>query len=312
MGEVERGDPGLNQAGPAGTLRAYLDLTRAHFAPVWPVLFLSGTALASTRYDGLTWILAGKVALIGLLGFEGGIVLNDYVDRKIDVQDIDPRLTRYWRPFGTRPLAGGLIPPGNALALFTILAFSAAALIATLPFPHSVYVGAIMVYSYGMETFYQLKKSRQRFPFAQLLGRTDLALFPVAGYLTLGSPDIMALLIFLFLYPWAEAHLGVNDLADLVNDRVRGMKTVPILLGLQGNIAWIAIFSLIHAGTAFDLLWHLGPIAWAGCGAGLLLLLVANLRIVKERTPEAALRALPLFHASLLVYAGSLILSSVF
>jgi 4-hydroxybenzoate polyprenyltransferase len=169
-----------------------------------------------------------------------------------------------------------------------------------------------MVYSYGMETFYQLKKRRQRFPVAQLLGRTDLALFPVAGYLTLGSPDTMALLIFLFLYPWAEAHLGVNDLADLVNDRVRGMKTVPILLGLQGNIAWIAIFSLIHAGTAFDLLLDLGPIAWAGCGAGLLLLLLTNLRIAKKRTPEAALGALPLFHASLLIYAGAVILDSVF
>ncbi|MDD1665101.1 MAG: UbiA family prenyltransferase [Methanomicrobiales archaeon] len=311
MGEVERRDPQVNPAGQAGILRAYLDLTRAHFAPVWPILFLSGLVLASTRYDGLTWILAGKAALIGLLGFEGGIVLNDYIDRKIDVRDIDPRLTRYWRPFGTRPLAGGVIPPGNALALFAVLALSAGALIATLPFPHSLYVGLIMVYSYGMETFYQLMKRRQRLPVAQLLGRTDLALFPVAGYLALGHPDELALLIFLFLYPWAEAHLGVNDLADLVNDRVRGMKTVPVLLGVQGNIAWIAIFSLIHAGTAFDLHISLGPIAWAGCGAGLLLLLFANLRIAKEGTPESALRSLPLFHASLLIYAVSLILDSV-
>jgi 4-hydroxybenzoate polyprenyltransferase len=301
----------LNQAGPAGTLRAYLDLTRAHFAPIWPVLFLSGLALASARYNGLTWTLAGKAALIGLLGFEGGIVLNDYVDRRIDARDIDPSLTRYWRPFGTRPLARGLIPPGKALALLALLALSAGALIATLPFPHSLYVGAIMVYSYGMETFYQLQKRRQRYPIAQFLGRTDLALFPVAGYLALGYPDIMALLIFFFLYPWAQAHLGVNDLADLLNDRVRGMKTVPISLGILGNIAWIAIFSLIHAGTAFDLLQHLGPLAWAGCGAGLLLILVANLRIVKEKTPESALRALPLFHASLLVYAVSMIMDVI-
>jgi 4-hydroxybenzoate polyprenyltransferase len=296
----------------AGALRAYLDLTRAHFAPVWPVLFLSGFALAGAGYGGIPWIFAGKVALIGLLGFEGGIVLNDYLDRNTDTRDVDPGLTRYWRPFGTRPLAEGLIPTGHALALFIVLALSAGALIATLPFPHSLYVGAIMVYSYGMETFYQLKKRGQRFPAAQLLGRTDLALFPVAGYLTIGHPDGVALLLFLFLYPWAEAHLGVNDLADLRNDRVRGLKTVPILLGLQGNIAWIAIFSLIHAGTAFDLLLHLGPIAWGGCAAGLILLLLANLRIAKKRTPEAALGALPLFHASLFIYAASLFLDSVF
>ena len=96
-----------------------------------------------------------------------------------------------------------------------------------------------------------------------------------------------------------------------MNDRVRGIKTVPILLGFQGNIAWIAIFSQIHAGTTFDLLLHLGPFAWAGCAAGLLLILLANLWVVKERTPEAALRALPLFHASLLIYAGALILDSI-
>jgi 4-hydroxybenzoate polyprenyltransferase len=89
------------------------------------------------------------------------------------------------------------------------------------------------------------------------------------------------------------------------------MRTVPVLLGLRLNIAWIAIFSVIHAGTAFDLLMHLRPIALAGCGAGLLLLLLANLRIVKGQTPEAALRVLPLFHASLLVYAVSLIVGSV-
>jgi 4-hydroxybenzoate polyprenyltransferase len=312
MADAERGGPGLNRPGPAAPLRAYLDLTRAHFAPVWPILFLSGLALASTRYGGLTWILAAQAVFIGLLGFEGGIVLNDIVDRGIDARDVDPQLTRYWRPFGTRPIAEGLIPPSHALALFAILALSAAALIATLPSPHSLYVGIIMVYSYGMEIFYQIWKRNQRLPVAQLLGRTDLALFPVAGYLALGSPDLIALLLFLFLYPWAEAHLGVNDLADLVNDRVRLLKTVPILLGIRGNIAWIAIFSLVHAGTAFDLLQHLGPVAWAGSGVALLLLLLANLRIVEERTPESALRALPLFHASLLIYAVAVITDAVF
>lgn len=305
---MNQGRPG----GMAGALRAYLDLTRAHFAPVWPVLFLSGFALAGAGYGGIPWILAGKVALIGLLGFEGGIVLNDYLDRNTDTRDVDPGLTRYWRPFGTRPLAEGLIPTGHALALSLILALSAAALIATLPFPHSLYVGGIMAYSYAVEVFYQLAKRNQQFPFAQLLGRTDLALFPVAGYLTVGHPDGVALLLFLFLYPWAEAHLGVNDLADLRNDRVRGMRTVPVLYGVQGTVAWVAIFSLIHAGTAFDLLWHLGPIAWGGCAAGLILLLLANLWIAKKRTPEAALGALPLFHASLFIYAVSLILESVF
>jgi 4-hydroxybenzoate polyprenyltransferase len=294
--------------------KAYLDLTRAHFAIVWPVLALSGLALASTRYGGLSWILAGKVALAALFGFEAGMVLNDIVDRRLDTRDIDPRMTRYWRPFGTRPLAAGTIPLSHALALFALLVLATAAIILTLPWPHSAYVGAIMAASYGLEAFYQLKKRDQRFPVAQLAGRIDLALFPVAGYLALGSPDTTALLLFLVFYPWAEAHLGVNDLADLVNDRARGMKTVPVLYGIDRGVAWIAAFSIVHVAMAIFFLGTTGtlsPLVWAGFLAGFILLADANRRILKERTPEAALGVLPLFHASLLIDAVSLIFGSI-
>jgi 4-hydroxybenzoate polyprenyltransferase len=297
--------------GIPGAVKAYLDLTRAHFALVWPVLFLAGLALASTFYPGVTWPLAGKAALIGLFGFEAGMVLNDIVDRRPDARDVDTRMTRYWRPFGTRPLAAGAIPPSRAIALFIALVSAAAALILTLPYPHSAYVMAIMAGSYVLEVFYQLKKRDQGFPVAQLLGRIDLALFPVAGYLALGSPDITALLLFLVMYPWAEAHLGVNDLADLVNDRARGMKTVPVLFGTGGCVAWIVIFSLVHAGSAILFLLPLGALVRAGFAAGFLLLAIANLRILRRRTPEAALGALPFFHGSLLLYALSLIFGSI-
>jgi len=304
-------EEGRPQAGMAARARVYLDLTRAHFAPVWPVLFLAGLTLASTRYPGLTWALAGKAALIGLLGFEAGMVLNDIVDCRLDARDVDPRFSRYWRPFGTRPLPAGLTPPSHAIALFVVLVVATSAVILTLPYPHSGYVGAIMVTSYALEVYYQLKKRDQRFPIAQLVGRIDLALFPVAGYLALGFPDTTALLLFLVMYPWAEAHLGVNDLADLVNDRARGMKTIPVLFGIDGCIAWIGGFSLVHAGTAIALLLPLGSLTRAGFATGLLLLAVANLRIRKVRTPEAALGVLPLFHGSLLLYAMALVLGSL-
>ncbi len=294
--------------------KAYLDLTRAHFAIVWPILALAGLALASTRYTGLTWLLAAKVALGALFGFEAGMVANDIVDRRPDTRDIDQRMTRYWRPFGTRPLAAGVIPVSHALALFILLVISTIAIILTLPWPHSAYVGAIMAASYGLEVFYQLAKRGQRFPVAQLAGRIDLALFPVAGFLALGFPDTTALLLFLAFYPWAEAHLGVNDLADVVNDRERGMKTIPILFGTEGCIRWISLFSLLHVAMALLLLFSLLPlgiISGAGFLSAFLLLLLANLRITGNRTPEAALGALPLFHGSLLIEAAALILGSV-
>ena len=207
-------------------LRAYIDLMRLQFFFAWPLLFGSGYLLATMTYGGFSWLVLAKVALIGFTGFEAGLVLNDYIDRDLDKKEVEGRLTRYWRLSGTRPLPAGLIPPTHVLMLFLMCAGIAAALIVTLPYPHSVYVLLLAMYCYAMEIFYQKEKQiPQVFPFPQIFGRTDFALFPVAGYLCAGSADTTALLYFVFFYPFALAHLGVNDLIDEANDRARGLRT---------------------------------------------------------------------------------------
>ncbi|MDD4255774.1 MAG: UbiA family prenyltransferase, partial [Methanofollis sp.] len=292
-------------------LRAYADLLRIHFAFAWPLLFCSGLFLAFGTYGGFSWSLVVTAALIGLFGFEAGMVLNDYVDRERDTRDVEGRLTRYWRLFGTRPLAEGEIPARHALALFLLLALAALALTATLPYPHSLFVAGIMAYSYAVEVFYQVKKRDQRFPIAQVVGRTDFALFPVAGYLVAGMPDLTALLYFLFFYPYALAHLGANDLVDVTNDRARGMRTVPILYGTRAGVLWVSGFTAVHGGAALLFAGALGTVARAGLLVGFALLVVANLVILRGRTPEAAMRVLPLFHLAMVVYAAGMIVGAV-
>ena len=305
------------------TLAALADLTRIHFFFVWPLLFCSGLVLASLTYEGLTWGLAGRAALIGLSGFLAGLVLNDYVDREYDRRDVDESLTRYWRPFKARPIPAGRISPRTAFAVFLILAGTAAALAATLPAPHNLYVLGIMGYSYAVEYFYQRKKRRQTLPIAQIVGRTDFALFPVAGYLVIGSPDVTALLYFLFFYPWTLAHLAANDIADIANDRARGMATVPrltfgltgsapedptpVLYGMRGAALWVLGFSAAHAVMAAVFGLTLGPVATPGFAVALLLLSAANALILRGKSADAAMRALPLMHASLLVEAVAII-----
>lgn len=294
------------------TLRAYIDLTRIQFFFAWPLLFCSGYLLATRGGDTFSWFSLLKVALIGLFGFEAGLVLNDYIDRNFDRRDIETdKLTKYWRVFGTRPIAQRLIPPQHALALFLVLALITALLILTLPYPHSIFVLGIMLYSYAVEAFYQVKKRDETYPVAQVIGRTDFALFPVAGYLAAGFPDMNALLYFLFFYPFALAHLGANDLVDLKNDQSRGLQTVTTLYGVQGTSTWILGFTIINAFTAALFMTVLGPIARAGLITGLLLLAVANVVILKKKTPAVALRVLPLFHLTMIVYAGSILLDSV-
>lgn len=292
------------------TIKAYVDLTRIQFFFVWPLLFLSGLFLSFPAYGGFDWLLVAKAAAIALLGFEAGFVLNDYVDRDLDAKDVEhDKLTKYWRVFGRRPLASGLVPARNALMLFVVLAAAAGALILTLPPPHSYWVLAIMAYSYAVEVFYQLKKRRQGFPLAQLIGRTDFSLFPVAGYLVNGQPDVIPLLYFLFFYPYAQAHLGMNDLIDVANDEARGLKTIPVLYGLRRTGLWVLGFTALHVVGALAFATVLKPAAIVGVAVGLILLIAANIAVQRRPTPESALRVLPMFHVAMLIYTASLILS---
>ncbi len=298
--------------GITATLKAYADLLRIHFFFAWPLLFCAGLALGTTAYGDFSWGLLLHGALIGFFGFEAGLVLNDYIDRDLDKRDIEHRrLTKYWRMFGRRPLPTGSVTPEAAFRLFAALFAITLFLIALLPSPHSWFVFLIMLYSYGAEALYQFVKRDQTFPLAQLLGRTDFALFPVAGYLCAGYPDMTALAFFIFFYPFAMAHLGVNDLADLANDRARELKTIPVLFGLSGTAYWICGFTLIHVLGVALFFPYVGTIARFGMIAGLLLLGAANVIVVTGKGADAAMKALPLFHVSMVIYAGSILLSGL-
>ena len=282
-------------------LRAFADLARIHFLPVWPLVFCSGLALSAEVYGGFTWSLAARAVAMAACGFTAGLILNDYIDRDLDRRDVSPVFSRYWRPFGTRPIPSGTVQPWEALALFLALAAAATALALTFPWPRPAWLIGLGLYSYCVEAFYQVAKRRQRFPFAQLVGRTDFALFPVAGYLCLGYPDALALRFFLAFYPWTLVHLAVNDLADLENDRARGLATIPVLYGTRGTAAWIGGWAALHlvAGAFFYPL--LGPVPLAAWAAASLLLIIVVGRILADPVPEKGLALLPVLHLSLLI-----------
>ncbi len=293
-------------------IKAYSDLLRLHFFFVWPVLFSAGLFFGFTFNGGFSWTLVLKAVLIGFFGFEAGLVLNDIVDANLDKKELptDKRLTKYWRPFGQRPLVQGLISPRNAALVFLVLLAITLTLIATLPNPNSFYVFGLMVVAYCLEIFYQIKKRNEQLPVAQIFGRIDFALFLVAGYLVVGNPDFYALLIFLFFYPLALAHLGVNDLIDVANDKAKGMNTPPTLYGIKATTYWVLFFSVCHFATALLFLYFLGNyLAIGGFVVSFGLLTVANAVIFSGRNSMAAIKALPLFHVSMLIYAVTIIVT---
>jgi len=293
-------------------IKAYMDLTRLHFFFVWPILFCAGLFLAFQYHDSFSWLLVGKVALIGFLGFEAGLVLNDIVDGDIDKKDVEfDKLTKYWRVFGKRPISQGLITRRNAILLFGVLVAVTSILIFTLPFPQALYVFGIMVVCYCLEIFYQIKKRSQNFPFAQVIGRIDFTLFPLAGYLCLGTPNVNILLFGFFFYPLALAHLGVNDISDVANDQVKEMKTIPIMYGLKGTVYWILFFSILHLVATIFFLNVLGTVAIVGFALGFSLIAIGNLIIMKGKNAASGMKALPMFHVAMLIYAITIIVEYV-
>ena len=120
-----------------------------------------------------------------------------------------------------------------------------------------------------------------------------------------------ALLFFVFFYPLALAHLGVNDIIDVANDRVKDMKTIPILYGMKGTSYWILFFSIIHVVAATVFLTVLGTVAGVGFALGFVLLSIGNYIILKGKSAASGMKALPLFHVTMLIYAVSIILEYV-
>ncbi len=285
-------------------VKAYMDLLRLHFFFVWPVLFCFGLFFAFQFYGGFSLTVVLQAVLIGFFGFEAGLVLNDIVDTNLDRKEVvADQLTKYWRPFGKRPISQGLISKKNAIILFAVLVAVTSILIFTLSFPNSIYVFGIMIICYGLEVFYQLKKRKESVPVAQIIGRIDFALFLIAGYLCIGSLDINVLFLFLFFYPLALAHLGVNDLVDVVNDQAKGLNTIPTLYGMKATAYWVLAFSVFQLVMAAFFLTLTGTLAIAGFAVSILLLAIGNVIILKGKSAQSGIKALPLFHVAMLIYA---------
>jgi 4-hydroxybenzoate polyprenyltransferase len=293
-------------------IRAWMDLLRIHFFFVWPTLFCAGLFTGFWFNDGFSLTIVLQAAVIGYLGVEAGLVLNDLFDADIDRKELasDNKLTKYWRPFGERPIPRRLISLNQAIAIFAVLVASTSFVIFTLPYPNSIYVFVLMLVCYTLEIFYQLKKRNQKLPIAQIIGRIDFALFLVAGYLCVGNLDFNAFLLFLFFYPLALAHLGVNDLIDAANDKAKGMRTIPTLYGIKATVYWVAVFSVWHVAMAAIFLIRMGSyLAVGGFLIGLLLITAGNVKILKEKMPQVAIKALPLFHVAMLIYATTIIVT---
>jgi len=279
---------------------ALIDLTRIlYFGPAVLSVFLIGAVLAMP--DGRMWSTLLRVLFLGVVGFSGGFVLNDWADCASDRVMLDARMhhpeyveqLRKERRFtGTRPMAAGIISPSAGLAFALVLIAISGAVALTLPSPHRWYVLAGLAFGTAAEPLYcVLKRKQTRFPFATFLSAALVGICPAVGYLAVREPDLTALALFVSLYFW---ELGFNQLYDTVdteNDRLRGITTLSRAIGLRFVAGWCLLLSVLSTAS-FVFVWRStasGSAMLAGiCAAALILIGTDAVLLARPRLRTAS------------------------
>jgi len=287
--EVERRPP------LALVLGGLLDLTRMSWFGLFVVTgFALGAVVGFHQLGSFNgWDLL-KILVGGSLGFAGGFVLNDWADSEQDRvlyagRELDQsyqKQIRRERPFTKgRPIAAGIVTSSQAL-LFALLLYALAAAFAySFPSPHRWYLLGLMVYTGLGEPFYCVVKRRQgHTPFATVLTATLLGITPLAGYLALGHPGLLALAIFLILVTWELGHNQAYDIIDYENDKSRGLRVATVMLGLDFVARWVFTSVLLHLGAVvfLGLVAKMGWIYLGITAIGAIPLLIAAGRLLKN------------------------------
>ncbi len=276
---------------------ALVDLTRIfYFGPAVFCVFLLGAMLAMP--EGPHWAALVRIVFLGVVGFSGGFVLNDWADRVPDRAMLaagahDPeylRLLRAERPFtGTRPIAAGIVSPRGGLAFALALIAVSVAVALTFPPPHRWYLVTIIAISTVLEPTYCLVKQKQRrFPFATFMSAYLVGVCAPTGYLALRRPDLTALLLLSSVYLWEFGFNQLYDTVDVRNDAVRGIRTLSALLGLRFVAVWCVVLSSLSAAS-FVAVWRVtgsGPAMLAGIAAAAALMVGADLYFLYRPRPR--------------------------
>ena len=99
----------------------------------------------------------------------------------------------------------------------------------------------------------------------------------------------------------------MNDIIDYRNDVARDLKTIPVIYGVKNTKYWITCFAVLHLIVTNQFFKHIGGIMGYSFVAGSALLFAVNLLVWRGETPGDWLKALPLFHITLLLYMVSMI-----
>ena len=206
-----------------------------------------------------------------------GCVINDYADR-----NVDPHVRRT----AGRPLACGTVSPGEAIALFILLAAAAVALLPMLSRPTRLFAlagGAIAAIYPFLKRFFPLPQA--------WLGAAFAWSVPMAFVEQAGSVPVVAWLLFAAALCWTTAFDTMYAMADREDDLKLGVHSSAIFFGRGDRIAvavlqlaTLALLVVVGRMSGLGRWYWLGIVA-AGAFAAW------QLWLIRGRDPAACFRA---------------------
>ena len=288
----------------AARLPLYLDLVRWDRPAGWLLLLwptLSALWLAAGGFPG--WHLLAVFIAGTVLMRSAGCCVNDVADRDFD---------RHVKRTAQRPVTSGTVPASEALALGTVLALAAFALVLTTNVP----TVALSFAALAVTLAYPYAKRLVSMPQAVLgvafsfgIPMAYAAVHGVGG--GWGFEDLRAAV------PWAAWALLASNLfwvlaydteyamVDRDDDLRIGMKTSAITLGRHDVMAIMGFYAAyLLSWAALGLQQGLGPVFLAGIAAAAAQVAWHH-RLIRGRTREGCFRAFRVNHwLGFTVFAG--------
>jgi protoheme IX farnesyltransferase len=276
-----------------GTVRAYVELMKPRL--MWLLCLVAGAGMALAGTPSVRVVVAtlgGGVLAIGAAG-----TFNHVLDR-----DVDRRMART----ADRPVATRAVPVGNALAFGGLLTVAAlAAFLSVNVLVAALGLAAIAFYSVVYTLLLKPNTVQNT-----VLGGAAGALPALIGYAAVaGTPGVPGLALAGVVFLWTPAHFYNLALAYRDDYERGGVPMLPVVRGETTTRKHVLLYlgATLLAASALTALSGLGWLYAAVTVAVGAVFLLAVVRLHRERTDAAALRA---FHASN-AYLGLLLVAVV-
>lgn len=261
-----------------GRLLAYARLVRLNrpigiFLLLWPALWALWIAGAGNPPWPILLIFIAGVVLMR----SAGCAINDFADRDLDGLVVRTR---------ERPIAAGLISPGEALGVFLVLSLAAFGLVLLLDWRTI----ALSVVALALAVIYPFTKRYTHLP-QVFLGAAFGWAVPMAFTAVTGSIPAIAWVLFSAALVWALVYDTQYAMADREDDLRIGNKSTAILFGRYDRLI-IGLLQLL----LLILLASVGHLAGRGLwyGAGLAVaaaLALYHQYLIRDREPAACFQA---------------------